>query len=53
MPAPSDDLTPYGTLSVQFNSCTTGQFVLDGLDGKKSSNVVKLVGVDNSVCKEP
>ena len=53
MPAPSDDLTPYGTLSVTFNSCTTGLFVLDGLDGKKTSNVVKLVGVDNSVCKEP
>ena len=49
-PTPSNELTPYGTLSVTFDTCTTGQFILDGLDGKKTSNVVKLVGVDGTNC---
>jgi hypothetical protein len=51
MPTPGDELTPYGILSVTFDSCTTGQFVLDGLDGKKTSNVVKLVDVDGTDCE--
>jgi len=49
-PTPSDELTPYGTLSVTFDTCTTGQFILDGLDGKKTSNVIKIVGVDGTNC---
>jgi hypothetical protein len=51
MPTPSDELTPYGILSVTLDSCTTGQFVLDGLDGKKTSNVIKLVDVDGTDCE--
>ena len=51
-PTPSTELTSYGTLSVTFLSCTTGQFILDGLDGKKTSNVIKLVGVDGTSCEE-
>ena len=50
-PTPSDELTPYGTLSVTFNTCTTGQFILDGLDGLKTSNVIKIVGVDGTNCE--
>jgi hypothetical protein len=50
-PTPSDELTPYGFLSVTFDSCTTGQFILDGLDGKKTSNVTKLIGVDGTDCE--
>jgi len=50
-PTPSSDLTPYGTLGVTFDSCTTGQFVLDGLDGMKTSNVIKIVGVDGTNCE--
>ena len=50
-PTPSDELTPYGFLSVTFDSCTTGQFILDGQDGKKTSNVTKLIGVDGTNCE--
>jgi hypothetical protein len=50
MPTPSTELKPYGTLSVTFNTCTDGQFILVGLDGTKTSDVVKLVGVDGTEC---
>jgi hypothetical protein len=50
-PTPSTELKPYGTLSVTFDSCTSGQFVLDGLDGMKTSDVVKIVGVDGTTCE--
>jgi hypothetical protein len=50
-PTPSTELKPYGSLSVTFDSCTSGQFVLDGLDGKKTSDVVKIVGVDGTTCE--
>lgn len=50
MPTPSSELKPYGTLSVTFDTCVAGQFVLDGLDGVKTSNVVKIVGVDGTEC---
>jgi hypothetical protein len=52
-PTPGSELTPYGTLSATFFGCTTGQFILDGDDGTKTSNVVKLVGVDGTICEEP
>jgi hypothetical protein len=51
-PTPSSELQPWGTLSITFNSCTTGVFELDGADGMKTSNVVKLVGVEGTVCQE-
>ena len=50
-PTPSDELTPYGILSVTFDTCATGQFILDGLDGMKTSNVIKIVGVDGTSCE--
>jgi hypothetical protein len=50
-PTPSSELTPYGILSVRFDTCTSGQFILDGLDGKKTSNGIKIVGVDGTNCE--
>jgi len=50
-PTPSTELTPYGTLSVTIYDCGSGQFILDGLDGKKTSNVIKLIGVDGTSCE--
>lgn len=50
-PTPPSELQPYGTLSVIFNSCTSGEFTLNGLDGEKVSNVVKLVGVEGTQCE--
>jgi len=52
MPTPASELTPWGTLTITFNSCTTGEFKLQGPDGDKTSNVSKLVGVDGSLCLE-
>ena len=52
-PAPSTELKPYGTLSVTFDTCTSGEFVLDGLYGTKASDVVKIVGVDGTICVDP
>lgn len=50
-PTPSDQLKPYGTLSVRFDNCTEGQFVLDGLYGVKTSTVRKIIGVDGTGCE--
>ena len=52
-PTPSTELKPYGTLSVTFYDCLSGQFVLDGIDGKKTSDVTKLIGVDGTICVSP
>lgn len=51
-PTSSTMLEPYGTLEVIFNTCTRGVFTLDGLDGVKVSDVVKLAGVDGTACLE-
>jgi hypothetical protein len=50
-PTSSSELAPYGTLSVRIDTCTTGQFILDGLDGVKTSNVIKIIGVDGTDCE--
>ncbi|MFC1689184.1 DNRLRE domain-containing protein [Pseudomonadota bacterium] len=47
---PSTELQRYGTLSVRFDSCETGQFILTGLEPDKTSNVIKLAGVDGTTC---
>jgi hypothetical protein len=52
-PTPSTGLKAYGTLSVMFDTCTTGQFILDGQDGLKTSRVIKIVGVDGTLCLNP
>ena len=52
MPTPSSELTSWGTLTITFNSCDTGVFELEGADGDKTSNVSKLVGVEDTICLE-
>jgi hypothetical protein len=52
-PAPSAGLKPYGTLSVTFDTCTSGEFKLDGLFGEKTSDVIKIIGVDGTICVDP
>lgn len=52
-PAPSSELMIYGTLQVTFDSCTTGTFILSGLDGKKISSVRKLIGIEGTSCTLP
>jgi len=49
-PTPSSELESYGKLSVTFDTCTAGQFILDGQDGVKTSDVIKIVGVDGTDC---
>jgi len=49
-PSPASMLQSYGSLEIMFEDCTGGVFRLDGPDGFKVSNVVKLVGVDNTSC---
>jgi len=49
-PTPASELVPYGTLQVIFNTCYDGVFTLDGLDGMKVSNVIKLAGVEDTTC---
>jgi hypothetical protein len=51
-PAPSNQLQPYGILTVIFSGCDEGVFTLDGLDGVKVSNVIKLAGVEDTTCLE-
>ena len=53
MPTPGSELEPYGTLSATFIDCLSAVFVLDGLDGLKTSELIKLVGVDRSDCVDP
>ncbi len=51
-PAPSTELVPWGTLEVTMTSCTEGVFVLNGSDGSKTSNVIKLAGIAGLSCDE-
>jgi hypothetical protein len=50
VPTPSADLEAWGTLQVLLSDCATGVFNLNGLDGVKSSNVTKIVGVEGTSC---
>lgn len=49
-PTPSNQLIPWGKLTVIFYSCTTGLFTLDGTDGVKESDVIKLTSVEDTAC---
>ena len=49
-PTPSAQLQQWGTLTVTLTSCTEATFVLNGADGNKTSNAVKLVGVSGNEC---
>jgi len=52
MPTPPSELDPWGTLRFSFSNCTTGVFTMDGLDGQKVLNVVKLIGIDGTSCDD-
>jgi len=52
MPTPSSQLTPWGTLQVSFSSCTNGVFTMNGVDGQKVLNAVKLIGIDGTSCDD-
>jgi len=50
-PTHSSELQSYGLLSVIFDSCTTGEFTLNGPGGHKVSNILKLIGVEGTQCQ--
>jgi hypothetical protein len=50
MPSPSTELTAWGILRIQLSDCFSGVFVLDGIDGLKTANVIKIVGVEGTSC---
>ncbi len=43
-------LQDWGTLTLRFDSCSTGQFRLSGTDGDKISNVVQLAAIQGLSC---
>ena len=50
-PEPSSQaLTEWGKLEVEFSQCTQALANLTGTDGQKTSNLIKLVGIANSIC---
>lgn len=50
-PVPSArGLSVWGTLTIQFASCTSGVATLEGADGDKVSQIVKLAGVAGTQC---
>jgi hypothetical protein len=52
MPTPSSALVPWGSLRISFSSCTNGVFTMNGTDGQKVLNVVKLIGIDGTSCDD-
>lgn len=52
-PVPSArGLSQWGTLSLLFGACNTGQSTLQGADGNKNSQITKLAGVAGAACVE-
>jgi len=47
---PSPDLEEWGTLIIIFDSCTSGRAHMDGIDGTKRHDLVKLTGIDDLDC---
>jgi len=50
VPTASADLEAWGILKVNLTDCVSGVFMLDGVDGTKTSNVSKLIGVEGTSC---
>jgi len=48
----SRSLSAWGTLTLIFNSCESGQSSLNGADGAKVSQITKLAGVSGASCVE-
>lgn len=51
MPTPSDQLIAWGILKIVLNDCVSGVFTLDGADGLKVANVIKVSGVNGTSCQ--
>jgi hypothetical protein len=47
---PSPDLQEWGTLTIIFDSCTTGRAYMDGTDGTKRHDLVKITGIGDLDC---
>ena len=52
-PVPPDQLQIWGELTLTFSDCDMGTFELDGLDGVKTHEVQKLVGIEGNSCTGP
>lgn len=50
IPTPSDELEDWGTLTMVLDDCVSGTFMLDGADGMKAYDAVKIVGIDTTSC---
>ncbi len=48
--APPDGLGEWGTLILTFSDCGNGRFQLDGNDGAKDSQAIKLSGIEGLSC---
>lgn len=51
MPTPSDQLIAWGILKILLLDCVSGVFTLDGADGLKVANVIKVIGVEGTSCQ--
>jgi hypothetical protein len=47
---PSPDLQEWGTLTIIFDSCSTGRAYMDGIDGTKRHDLIKLTGIGDLDC---
>jgi len=50
MPTPSANLETWGTLQVLLTDCVSGIFILNGVDGMKTHDVSKLIGIEGTSC---
>jgi murein DD-endopeptidase MepM/ murein hydrolase activator NlpD len=48
----SRGLAAWGTLTIRFNTCESGEATLSGADGDKVSRIVKLVGISGAGCTD-
>ena len=48
---PSANAKVWGTLNARFDTCTQGRIILEGEDGSKTSDIVKLASVAESGCQ--
>lgn len=51
LPTPSDQLILWGILKIVLDDCVSGVFTLDGADGLKVANVIKVIGVEGTSCQ--
>jgi hypothetical protein len=48
----SRGLSAWGTLTIRFIDCERGEAILSGVDGDKTSQIIKLVGVSGASCND-